>query len=86
MKMPAGVHKLERVPKGNDVKGKVWSDAKIVLPSGNVVTGRYETTRGAFVYFKVDGQHYRAFTDRFKADERLGEHTFDLSAKDSVDV
>jgi hypothetical protein len=86
MKMPAGVHKLERVPKGNNVKGKVWSDAQIILPTGDETTGRYETTRGAFVYFNVDGQHYRAFTERFKGDERLGEHVFDLSAKETANV
>jgi len=85
MKMPAGVHKLERVPKGNNVKGKQWADAVVILPSGEQAHGRYETNRGAFVYFKTDdGQHYRAFVKRFRADGRLGEHTFHI--KESEDV
>lgn len=66
IKFPAGVHKLTRVPKGNDVKGKVWKDADVLLPDGRTVQGRFESNRGAFVYFVVDGQHYRAFTDRFR--------------------
>jgi hypothetical protein len=65
MKFPAGVHRLTKMPKGNDIKGKVWWDADVHLPDGTAVVGRYEKNRGAFVYFAVDGLTYRAFTERF---------------------
>lgn len=72
MDFPAGVHRLTRVPKGNDVKGKVWREAEVTLPDDRIVHGRYESTRGAFVYFEVDGQHYRAFVDRFADEDGQG--------------
>lgn len=65
-KMPAGVHKLSNMPKGNNVKGKVWTDVDVILPDGSgPVDGRYETKRGSFVYFYVNGQGYRAQHERF---------------------
>lgn len=65
-KMPAGVHKLSNMPKGNNVKGKVWEDVQVILPDGSgPVDGRFESKRGGFVYFYVDGQGYRAVRHRF---------------------
>ena len=65
MKMPAGVHRMSKSPKGNDVAGKVWVDATIILPDETIITGRFESKRGAFVYFNIDEQAYRAFAERF---------------------
>lgn len=65
-KMPANVHKLSNMPKGNNVKGKSWETVQVILPDGSgSVDGRVEINRGGFVYFYVDGQGYRAMRDRF---------------------
>lgn len=83
MKMPAGVHRMSKTPKGNDVAGKVWWDADVILPDGAEVPGRFESRRGAFVYFTVGEQAYRAFVDRFQDEERssAGHGIFDLREK-----
>lgn len=76
---PAGVHKLSKLPKGNDVKGKVWATVTVTMPNGEVLDGRVETKRGAFVYFTdADGQGYRADVNRFKTENG----DFDLRTKD----
>lgn len=76
---PAGVHKLSKLPKGNDVKGKVWASVTVIMPDGVSYAGRVETKRGAFVYFTdADGQGYRADVNRFKTE--TGD--FDLRSKD----
>lgn len=67
---PAGVHKLTKLPKGNDVKGKVWADVTVTMPNGDVLKGRVETKRGSFVYFTdLEGQGYRAEVRRFKTED-----------------
>ena len=79
MKMPAGVHRMSKAPKGNDVAGKVWVDATVILPDETIISGRFESKRGAFVYFHIGDQAYRAFVERFGSiDESADVAVFDL--------
>lgn len=76
---PAGVHKLSKLPKGNDVKGKVWANVIVTMPDGTELAGRVETKRGSFVYFTdAEGQGYRAEVRRFKTEDG----NFDLRPRD----
>ena len=83
MKFPAGVHRMSKTPKGNDIAGKVWWDADVILPDGTIVSGRFESRRGAFVYFLIGDQAYRAFVERFQDNDRssAGHGIFDLRVK-----
>jgi hypothetical protein len=87
MKFPAGVHQMSKMPKGNDIAGKVWQTAPVVLPDGNTTEGKYvkyasKDRYGGFVYFYVHDLGYRAFFDRFviftEVDETSVSISFDL--------
>ena len=63
--MVLGNDYIEKVPERRWPKftemvyGRTWDNIRIVLPDGKVAVGIFDSSRGMWIYFEVDGWGYR---------------------------